>query len=476
MKRNTVYKIFIISALSISFSGCGLVLKKYEQPKLLKAQQENLYRSSNDSTAQDSSSMAVQKWQEVFRDEKLQVLIEEGLKNNYDLKNALINIAQAEAGFRQSKMDFFPNVNFTPQITHNKTSREALNLPPTININLRTTTVQLGFSANWELDVWGKLASAKKAALANYLQLGATKRAIQTALIANIANNYFMLMALDKQLKIAEETVEIRNKTITTLKTLADAGRVTGAEVVQSEANLHAAQVLIPDLKLNIRRMENQLCLLLAKSPQAIDRSVLEETQFNISLETGIPMLLLKNRPDVEAAELAFRQAFEMTNVAKTQFYPTFTISAANLGISALTTKNLFGASLFYNIVGGIAQPIFNRGVIKTNYKVAKLKQEQALNNFEEALLTAGIEVSNALFAYETVSEKQLSRTMQIAALEKAVSFNMKLLEFSERTTYTDVLNAEQNLLSSQLSEVTDQLQKNQAVIELYRALGGGWR
>jgi NodT family efflux transporter outer membrane factor (OMF) lipoprotein len=420
--------------------------------------------------------MADLKWRDVFSDEKLQVLIEEGLKNNYDLKNALINIAQAEAGFRQSKMDFFPNVNFTPQITHNKTSREALNLPPTININLRTTTVQLGFSANWELDVWGKLASAKKAAFANYLQLGATQRAIQTALIANIANNYFMLMALDKQLKIAEQTVEIRKKTIKTLKTLADAGRVTGADVVQSEANLHAAQVLIPDLKLNIRRVENQLCMLLSKSPQAIERSSLELQQFNIDLNSGIPLLLLKNRPDVEAAELAFRQAFEMTNVAKTQFYPTFTISAANLGISALSTKNLFGASLFYNIVGGIAQPIFNRAVIKTNYKVSKLKQEQALNNFEKTVLSAGIEVSNALYAYETVSEKQLNRSLQVAALEKAVSLNMKLLEFSERTTYTDVLNAEQNLLSSQLSEVMDQLQKHEAVIELYRALGGGWR
>lgn len=473
MKSITKYKYIVILSAAVLVTGCGVVTKKYKSKELSQEQSDKLYR---DQQSQDTVSMADLKWKEVFSDPHLQQLIEEGLANNYDLKNSILNIAQAEASFRQSKLAFLPSLSFVPQVTHNKSSQQALNFPSNVNINLKTTTVQLGFATNWEIDVWGKLSSAKRAALANYLQLDATKRAVETSLIATIATSYYTLLALDKQLKITEETILIREKSVKALKALNEAGNVTGADVVQSEASLYAAKVTIPELKQSIREMENQICLLTGKMPKSVERGIIDDQHLDLDLKLGVPMLLLKNRPDVEAAEMSLRQAYENTNVAKAQFYPSLTITSASGGISALTTRDLFSNSVFYNIVAGITQPIFNRGQIRTNYKIAKAKQEQAFNTFEKSLLTAGIEVSDALYAYEISKEKQETRKLQVEALEKAVRFNMRLLEFSSNTNYTDVLTSEQSLITSQLSEVNDQLLQLKATINLYRALGGGWK
>ncbi len=258
------------------------------------------------------------------------------------------------------------------------------------------------------------------------------------------------------------------------MQALKDAAIVNGAAVVQSEANLYAAQVTLPDIKQQIRELENSLSVLLGRNPQAIERSTLEKAPITHSITTGVPVQLLSYRPDVIAAESAFRKAFENTNVAKAQFYPSFTISGSG-GISALTTKNLLSESIFYNFIGGLTQPIFNRGAIKTNHKISKAQQEQAWNTFEKTILVAGQEVSNALFAHQSGIDKMSVRRKQIVALEKAVHFNMQLLEYSSSTNYTDVLTSEQSLLSAKLGLVNDQLQQYKSIIELYRALGGGW-
>lgn len=472
--RSIFFKYIFISVVAISISGCGLITKKYEEVALTENQEKGLYR---DYESQDSTNIAVIPWQDFFSDENLKTLIHEALNKNYDLQNAILQIGTAENTLRQSKLAFLPSLDFSPSVTYNKTSRSSLNLPSNININLQTTTVSLGFSTNWEIEIWGKLSASKRSAQAAWMRSIASQNAVKTALVSTIADAYYTLMSLDKQLEITEETISIREKTVTAMKALMDAGNVTGADVVQAESNLYAAQVSIPELKRSIRELENTLCVLTARPLQAISRSRFDDQQMNVELNSGVPVQLLANRPDVQVAELSFRQAFELTNVAKASFYPTLRLSAGSGGISALTTRTLLDpASIFVNIVGGLTQPIFQRGQLKANHRNAKLTQQQAWNTFEKTLLEAGQEVTDALYAYEMAKEKQEIRDKQVEALEKAVSFRMQLLEYSSNTNYTDVLTSEQSLIAAQLASVSDKLQEHKAIIALYRSLGGGWK
>lgn len=461
------YILLVITAALIS--ACS-VTKKYERPTTLKTDQ--LYR---DQSSTDSTTIADMPWNTVFKDEKLNALIQKGLDQNLNLKNAIENIVQARASLRQSKLAYYPSLQLDANVTHNKQSQAGLNFPAGININTLTTTYKLGVSTSWEIDVWGKLSSSKRAALATYLASDAAKQAVQTQLIADIANNYFLLLAYDKQLEITEKTLKSRIENVETIKALKEGAIVTGAAVVQSEANQHAAEVLIPDLKQNIRETENAINILLGQAPGPIDRGVLGTQIIPEKIAIGMPAQLLNNRPDVRQAEFNFRVAFESTNLAKTYFYPSLTLTAST-GFSNLELKDFFSHSIFYSIIGGLTQPLFNNGLNKMRLTTAQSQQLQAYNNFQQSLLVAGQEVSNALYSYEMAVEKEDSRAKQIAALEKAVDFTQELLEYSSATNYTDVLTSQQNLLAAQLSGVADNLQKLQAVINLYRALGGGWR
>ncbi|PXY46664.1 efflux transporter outer membrane subunit [Flavobacterium hydrophilum] len=461
---------YILLVLAAALLSACSITKKYERPTTLKTDQ--LYR---DQASADSTTIANMPWQSVFKDEKLNALIQKGLDQNLNLKNAIENIVQARASLRQSKLAYYPTLNLDANATHNKQSEAGLNFPAGININTLTTTYKLGLSTSWEADIWGKLSSSKRAALATYLATDAAKQAVQTQLIADIANNYFLLLAYDKQLVITQETLESRIKNVETIKALKEGAIVTGAAVVQSEANQHAAEVLIPDLKQSIRETENTLNILLGQAPGPIERGTLENQSIPENLALGLPSQLLQNRPDVRQAEFNFRNAFETTNMAKTYFYPSLTLTASG-GFSNLELKDFFTNSVFYSIIGGLTQPIFNQGLNKMRLTTAQSQQLQAYNNFQQSLLTAGQEVSNALYAYQMAVEKQESREKQIESLVKAVDFTQQLLEYSSATNYTDVLTSEQNLLAAQLSGINDNLQKLQAVVDLYRALGGGWK
>lgn len=381
----------------------------------------------------------------------------------------------AEANLQLSKTAFLPSLNLDLSVADNKVSKAAQNFPSGLNINTETQLYKAQLSTAWEIDVWGKLGSAKRSAVAAYLQTEAAKRAVQTQLISNIANSYYTLLALDKQLKITEQTLSARIKNVEAIKALKEAGIVNGAAVVQSEANRYAAEVSIPDIKRSIRETENALNVLLARASGPIARGSLDGQQVYGSLQTGLPTQLLKNRPDVQQAELAFRVAFENTNLAKTYFYPQLTLTA-NGGLSSLKLKDFFDQSVFYSIVGGLTQPIFNKGMNKARLTSAKAAQQESFYTFQQSVLTAGAEVSNALYAYQTALEKTSSRAKQIASLTKAVDYTKELLKYSSATNYTDVLTSEQSLLAAQLSGANDQLQQLQAVVNLYRALGGGWK
>jgi multidrug efflux system outer membrane protein len=464
-KNKIYYALLSISLLSLA----SCVTKKYERPAVVT---DDLYR---DGETADTTSIATLPWETMFSDATLRSLIEQGLKQNLDFKQAIERTRIAEATLVQSRAAFLPSVTGDLSVTDAKQSTASLNFPPGININTQTQTYRAQLGSSWEADIWGRLSSAKRSAYAGLMQTDAAKRAVQTQLIANIANTYYSLLALDKQLSITLQTVKIRESDVETMKALKEGAIVNGAAVVQSEANLYAAQVSIPDLNRSIRESENALSVLLGKGVGTIPRTSLDQQIPYADLKTGVSAQLLQNRPDIQAAELGFRSAFENTNVARASFYPSLTLTAAG-GLSTLQLKNFFDNSIFYNLIGGVSQPILNRGLNKARLKTAQAQQQIAFYNFQQSLLVGGQEVSNALYNFQAATEKENTRAKQIASLTRAVDYTKELLRYSSATNYTDVLTSEQSLLTAQLNSINDRLQKLQAVVNLYRALGGGWK
>lgn len=455
------YKLIIIVLIIASiWSSCNIT-KPYTKPETA-----TTYRGPEN---KDTINMATMKWSELFTDPALQQLISDGLAANLDLKIAVERINQAGVNVKLGKAAFLPSVNGNLSV---KESRLAF--PQGFGLFDQSTQYDLGISAGWEIDVWGKLKSVKKSALANLLAKDATKRAVQTQLIANIANSYHELLILDEQLKVLKKTAKNRESDAETIKVLFENSIINGVAVVQSEANFYEAELAIPDIEQKITETEHALCMLLAKSLTKIRRSSLEKQKLTYDLKIGVPMQLLANRPDVQQAEYNLRAAFEESNAARAYFYPALTISGA-AGFSSFGLKNWFtNGGLFGNIAGGLTNPIFNKRVNKGRLATALSLQKEAFYNFEFSMLKASEEVSNALSKYDNAALKEEKRKKQLEALMKAVEFNKELLNNST-TNYTDVLAAEQNLLNAQLRGIEDQRQKLHAVVNLYRALGGGW-
>ncbi len=462
---NTNYKnnILVFSLTLLVFTSCK-VAQNYRSPQI---NTNGLFR---DAITTDTTSIAKLHWNEIFTDTILQNLIAEGIAQNLDLKVAYTRIQQSQAYFEQSKAAFYPTLSANASSSVSK-------LPDAQRAGTISSTkqYQLYLNSSWEAGLWGKLSSTRKANLASLLQNEAFSRIVQTNLVANIANYYFLLLALDRQLAITQQTVQNRMATVETMKALKEGAVVTGAAIVQSEASQYAAEVTIPDLKQNIRETENALSIILGRSPDSIIRSSLDTLKPIAVLQVGVPAQLLSNRPDVQQAEFNFRYNFELTNVARTYFYPSLTISAAGGLTSSILSNFLNAGSFFANLTGGLTQPLFNRRSNITRLKVSQAQQKEALLSFQNTLLTAGQEVSNAMSFYETAQEKIIVRSNQLSALEKSVEYSQELLR-SGFANYTEVLNAQQNLLSARLSGVNDHLQQLQAVVNLYRALGGGWR
>jgi NodT family efflux transporter outer membrane factor (OMF) lipoprotein len=454
----------LLSGLLASAAACQ-VTKPYQS---LKAPSGQLYR---DATPTDTTSLAQLPPKAIFTDTVLQGLITEGLGRNLDLKIALTRLAAAQAELVRSRAAFLPSLSGTASVAE---SRLAFTQGYGIFTNL--TIYQVGLASSWEADVWGKLRSTRRAALANLLASEAGTRAVQTQLVADIAGYYYRLLALDQQLAITEQTVVNRQGDVTTMRLLKRNAVVTGAAVVQSEANQASAEVALPALRRRIREAENALSSLLARPAGPIRRTNLATQVLPGALPTGIPAQLLHRRPDVQQAEFAYRAAFETTNVARTYFYPALTITAAG-GFSSLTLQDWFSqGSLFGNVIGGLAQPIFSQGLNRARLRTAQARQREAQYRFEQSLLGASEEVSNALYARQAALEQQQTRVRQLAFLRQSVDFTQELLRYSSSTNYTDVLTSEQSLLAAQLSSIDDRLLELQAGVALYRALGGGWQ
>lgn len=465
MKGHPIKQVAILLVSVMLLYGCG-VTKPYVRPTVTT---DSLFR---DVHTTDTTTIADIPYRVMFKDPYLLNLIQEGIANSYNLKIAVARIKQAEANLKQSKAEFLPNINAGPQVT-----KQRLPSDQTQGFASNQTIYQLSASAGWEADLWGKLKSTEKGALASLLESDAYKRATQTQLVSDIAINYYNLLAYDKQLAITVESVKNFKEDVETNKTLKAANRITEASVVQSEANLYAAEVSIPDLKNNIRQTENAISVLIARPSGPIERDSLSNQKFDTILQTGVPAQLLGNRPDVQEAEYALRYYYEQINVARAYFYPKLTITAQG-GWQNVELKNFFSASaLFGNLVGGLLQPVFNQGLNKQRLALAKAQYEENVFDFHQALLNAGQQVSDALYSFQSAQEKRSIRTQQLEALKKAVDYNRELLNYGyAQTSYLDVLTSEQGYFSAQLNEVSDQLQQLSAVVNLYQSLGGGWK
>jgi outer membrane protein, multidrug efflux system len=455
--------IFILGLIAI-MTGCG----SQKSIKLQSVKTDGLFGNA---PLSGTTSLANMPWNELFTDVYLQPLIKEGLENNFDLQIAVQRVNEAEAYLQQSKAALLPDLSAAGKGVYNRNSESIYPNGPSESKNY-----QLGVESRWELDIWGKLRSSKRAYYANLLYSDAGRKAVQTRLIADIANTYYNMLALDARLAITKETVQNYIDLVSTMNMLKDSGKVTGAAVMQSEAARYAAEVTIPDIKQEIQEAQNTLCLLIGRTGGTIiERGTIDKQTPVPVMQIGVPAMLLDNRPDVMEAKFLVIKSYEMTKNAHANFYPSLTITASS-GLAAIDMDELFDPGSFAaNIIGGITQPIFDRKANTTRLKVAKAQQEEALLNFKSTLYNAGNEVQDALGSYQSTIRKTELREMQINALVKAVDYTKELLTYGS-ANYTEVLNAQQSYLSARLSNVNDRLQQLKAVVSLYRSLGGGWK
>ena len=454
-------QIILMMCAAALFSSCG-IYNSYKRPNDITV--EGLYRDTvavNDTLVSDTTNMGNVSWREMFRDPKLQTLIEQGLAHNTDLQTAMLQVKQAQASLMTARLSFLPSFTLSPQGGITKME----NTP-----SYRTWQAQI--NASWEADLFGNLLNTSRGAKASLLQSEAYEQAVRSQVIANIANLYYTLLMLDRQLEISEETQVKWNQTLTMMKSMMEAGMSNKAGVAQTEASCYAVAASIAEIRQTIRETENSLSTLLGMTPQHIDRGRLEDQVMPEEINAGVPLQLLSNRPDVRSAEMSLASAFYLTNKARSAFYPNISVTGT-LGWTNGTTGTINPAEIIKNAIVSLTQPIFNRGALIANLKITKAQQEQARLNFQQTLLNAGAEVSNALYAYQTVGEKSQQRDMQVKALEDAVEATVGLMSVGE-TTYLDVITAQQSLLSAQLTQVQDGYDYLQSVINLYQALGGG--
>ena len=438
-------KIVLIVSLVAMLTSCS-IYKKYSRPEEVST--KNLYGNIEKA---DTTTMADISWREFFTDKHLQGYIEQGLKNNIDMKLAAERISQAELALQSAKLAFIPSFNFEPSISAGTNSSFAYTLP---------------VKASWEIDIMARNINAKRRAEATLEYNKLYRRSVQTALVAAIANNYYTLLMLDAQLRVSRSTSASWKENVRTMRAMKEAGMTNEASISRTEANSCSIDASTFDLEFQLAKAKNSFALLLGVTPQDFPRSELNGIDFKQELFIGVPAQLLSHRPDVQQAEYELQLAFYNTNIAHANLYPSLTIS----GDGAFKGSP---AGLAFSFLGKLVQPIFNAGSNRANYKIAESKQREALLNFQHKLLEAGNEVNTALSQCNAARNKTALRIRQIETLESSVYSTRQLMSHSE-ATYLEVLTAQQALLSARLQQISDRFEGIQGVISLYRALGGG--
>ena len=452
MKKITI---FILSTLMLT--GCGT----YSQYHRTGIRTENLYW--NLSVDIDTTNIASMSWREMFTDRELQSLIEAGLEQNTDLNVARLRVEAAEAALMTAKLSYLPSLGINAEGGGSRYD------------GATAKTYNVGATASWELDIFGKFTAAKRGAVVAWQGSRDYQQAVQTQLIATIADSYYTLALLDEQMSINNRTLENWRATVRTLEALKKVGKANEAGVLQAKANvmqLESSQLAICK---SVSETENALSAILAMPSQPIERSSLDEASFPDTISIGVPLQLLSNRPDVRQAEMELAQAFYATHVARSAFYPNITLSGTlgwtNNGGGAITNPGQW----LFNAIGSLTQPLFNRGTNIANLKIAQTKQEEAKLLFQQSLLNAGKEVNDALTTWQTAKSQYEINTRQVETLREAVRKTELLMSHSS-TSYLEVLTTQQSLLSAEQAQAQDRFGEIQGIINLYHALGGGCR
>ncbi len=452
----------LLFSAAMLLCSCG-VYNKYERPDVETTGLVRDVLSDVDTLAvTDTASFGNLPWREVFTDPRLQEIIQQGLDNNVDLLNAALNVKMAEAQLTAAKLAFVPSFNFSPSGTLSSWDG-----------NKTTKTYSLPINASWSIDLFGNLLSQKRSSQTALLATKDYQLVVKTNLIANIANAYYTLLMLDKQLELVNDMAGLTKDTWDMMKLQKQLGNTRETSVQSAEANYYSVLSQAADLRRQIRETENSLSLLLGMQAQTIERGKIEDQQLPTEFSTGIAIQMLNNRPDVHYAEMSLAQCFYDVQTARSKFYPSITISGSGAFTNSSGSAIVNPGKWLLSAVGSLVQPIFQNGQLVANLKVQKAEQEQAYNTWQNAILSAGSEVSNALVLYNSSDEMSQLDQKQVESLTKNVEYTKDLFRMGS-STYLEVISAQQSLLNAELSKVSDDFYKMQAIVNLYYALGGG--
>ena len=452
-------KLICIAMCAVLLSSCH-IYRKYERPEGLPV--DSLFRGAESYTTDDTLTLGDLSWEEVFQDTLLQNLIRFGLDNNTDLQTALLRVDQAQAQLTAARLAFLPSLTLSPQGTVSSTDGAKA-----------VKSYEIPVQASWEIDLFGNLLNAARGSRSTLLQQEAYRQAVQSELIATIANDYYSLLMLDEQIGLSQSTLELWREQVRIMESLLKVGEETENAVTQARANLYELEATHNDLLRQQREAENALCTVLGVTPRPIERGVLAGQQFPEIFNVGVPLRLLSKRPDVREAEMTLASAYYTTNQARSAFYPNLTLSGSAGWTNALGQVVTNPGGWILSAVASLTQPIFNRGKLVSNLRVSKDEEQIALLNYKQTLLDAGQEVSDALYAVESAQRNLDIHQKQCRELERTVETSTALYK-TGNATYLELLTAQQSLLNARLNMVSDSFTHCQSVITLYRALGGG--
>lgn len=477
MLRKNLYKCLGAALLCMAYAACKV-------PALV-GKTENTTTPASYGKSQDTTNIAQLTWQTYFNDPYLAALIDTAVKNNQELNITLQEIQIARNEVRARKGEYLPFIGLragagadkTPRYTVGGSAEHNLEIVPGKENPEIIPDMTLGGYAHWEIDIWNKLHNAKNAAVKRYLASVEGKNFVMTSLIAEVANSYYELLALDRQLDIVKQNIDIQTNALEIVKLQKEATRVTELAVKKFEAEVNKTKSLQYDIKQRIIETENRINFLLARYPQPIARN---DKAFDAAMPTdihpGIPSQLLANRPDIRQAELQLAASKLDVKVAKAQFYPSVGISAA-FGYQAFNPAYFIRTpeSILASLAGELAAPLVNRNAIKATYYSANSKQVQAVYNYERTILNAYVEVANQLAKMSNLENSYSLKSNQVQALTQSITIANDLFK-SARADYMEVLLTQRDALEARFELVETKKQQLNALVNIYQALGGGWK
>lgn len=456
-----IFNTLTIALVAMLLSSCGLY-NKYSRPESATANAEKLYREVKGEVQDTTLNIANIAWREMFKDKHLQRLIDSALVRNTDLRIANLRVGEAEAALKAARLAYVPSFGFAPNGAYSSFALEK-----------GAWTYSVPVTMSWQVDIFGRLTNAKRRAKAAYEGSQYYAQAVQSRVVAMVANTYYTLVMLDAQLAIAEQTAKSWGENVATIELLKDGGMSNEAAVAQTKATYYSICTMVNELREQVSLVENSLSIMLADVPQYIERGTLAEQSAPEQLYVGIPLQLLSNRPDVQYAETMLMQAHYGENEARAALYPSLSLGGNAGWTNVVGSAIINPGNLLLSAAASLFQPIFQNGAIRARLKMAKLQHEQAALAFRQTVLNAGNEVNTALEQCQTSRANRSLIAQQIEALHLAVE-NTQLLMIHGSATYLEVLYAQQALLNAQLGEAENKFSELQGVVNLYQALGGG--